>query len=86
MSASSLVLMPEVVEVRTPFAWTRGLETLTRADLLQQEAAVARLALDASVIEDAEPVLVRFRGRTIAAKPLDLRRFIRAMAPHVSMN
>lgn len=85
MSATTVAVVTEV-EIAQPAAPPARFVPLTRDDLLQYEAAVAQMALDEAEIQDAEPVLVRFRGRTIAARPLDLRRFIRAMAPHVSMN
>jgi hypothetical protein len=34
----------------------------------------------------AMPVRLGYRGRTILALPLDTRRFVRAMARHLSMN
>jgi hypothetical protein len=63
-----------------------GLAPLTREDLAQHEAAIAAMALEEAVDPDAAPVRIRFRGRTITARPIHLRRFIRCMAPHVSLN
>jgi hypothetical protein len=58
----------------------------TRDDLLRIEAGAAAQALHAAVDDGARPVEIRFAGRTIHARPLDTRRFVRAMSRFVSLN
>ena len=58
----------------------------TRDDLLRIEAGAAAQALHAAVDDGARPVEIRFAGRTIYARPLDTRRFVRAMSRFVSFN
>ena len=58
----------------------------TRDDLLRIEAGVTAQALHAAVDDGARPVEIRFAGRTIYARPLDTRRFVRAMSRFVSLN
>ena len=59
---------------------------LERSDLEAYEAAIARMAIDEAKCIEAEPVQVDFRGRTLTLVPLDLARFNRAMAAHLSLN
>lgn len=58
----------------------------TRDDLLRIEAGAAAQAIHAAVDDGAKPVEIRFAGRTIYARPLDTRRFVRAMSRFVSLN
>ena len=63
-----------------------ALVPLERSDLEAYEAAIARMAIDEAQGVDVEPVSVVFRGRTMALVPLDVARFNRAMAAHISLN
>ncbi len=58
----------------------------TREDLVQIEAGAAAQAVHASLDDAASPVAIRFAGRVIHARPLDTRRFVRAMSRYVSLN
>jgi len=58
----------------------------TRDDLLRIEAGATAQAIHAAVDDGARPVEIRFAGRTIHARPLDTRRFVRAMSRFVSLN
>lgn len=55
-------------------------------DFERLENAIADRVLPAAVDHHARPVRIPYRGRTILALPLDTRRFVRAMARHLSMN
>lgn len=81
-NAAILTPNPETVK-RPP---VEGLVPITREELLQQEAAITSMAIEESIDRESEPTRLRFRGREILAYRIDTRRFIRAMAPHVSMN
>ena len=58
----------------------------TRDDLLRIEAGATAQAIHAAIDDGARPVEIRFAGRTIYARPLDTRRFVRAMSRFVSLN
>jgi hypothetical protein len=58
----------------------------TRDDLLRIEAGAAAQAIHAAIDDGARPVEIRFAGGTIHARPLDTRRFVRAMSRFVSLN
>jgi hypothetical protein len=77
-------MMETEVSVRAPVV--EGMRTLTREELRQHEAAITAMAVEESIDETAQPVSIKHRGRTLVAYPLDVRRFIRCMAAHVSMN
>ncbi len=58
----------------------------SRDDLLRIEAGATAQAVHAALDDGARPVEIRFAGRTIHARPLDTRRFVRAMSRFVSLN
>jgi|MudIll2142460700_1097286.scaffolds.fasta_scaffold756151_2 hypothetical protein len=58
----------------------------TRDDLLRIEAGATAQAIHAAIDDGAKPVEIRFAGGTIHARPLDTRRFVRAMSRFVSFN
>ncbi len=58
----------------------------TREDLLRLEAAVAAEVLPAVLDPLAAGLLLRCGERTVVARPLDLRRFVRAMARRLCFN
>ncbi|GAB4223916.1 MAG: hypothetical protein Kow0062_24860 [Acidobacteriota bacterium] len=62
------------------------LEPIDRSDLEAYEAAITRMAVDEAACREAEPVAVTFRGRRLLLVPLDLPRFNRAVAAHLSLN
>jgi hypothetical protein len=71
--------------VASPEVATR-LEPASREDLERIERRCATHALLESVDPEAELVALRHRGRVLWARPIDTRRFIRAMAPYVCFN
>lgn len=58
----------------------------TREDLLHLEAAVAARVLPSVLDLSAAGMPLRCGARTVVALPLDLRRFVRAMARHLCFN
>lgn len=55
-------------------------------ELDRMEAGLAASILPACVDPQSAAVRLRAGGRTIVALPIDARRFVRAMARHLSMN
>lgn len=58
----------------------------SRDDLLRIEASATAQAVHASIDDTAAPVAIPFAGRVIHARPLDTRRFVRAMSRYISLN
>ena len=57
-----------------------------RRDFARLEARVAACALPGAVDLGAEGLAIPCAGGVIVARPLDLRRFVRAMARHICFN
>ncbi len=55
-------------------------------DFERLENAIADRVLGQVVDPRARPVHLRYRGRNVIALPLDTRRFVQAMARHLSLN
>jgi len=58
----------------------------SRQDFARLEAQVAAGVLPAAVDPDAEGLAIPCAAGVIVARPLDLRRFVRAMARHMCFN
>lgn len=84
MYASAIMAWPEELTPSQPLA--DRCQTAGTKDLEQLESGVAAQVLMASMDSEAEAVKIRFRGRTIMARPLDTRRFVQEMAAFVSFN
>jgi hypothetical protein len=63
-----------------------GVRPSRHQDFERLEASLRVQVLSECVDEDAPRVRIPVRGGTIMAQPLDTRRFVRAMARHISFN
>jgi hypothetical protein len=82
MSAQTAVLAePNQIDV-LPERWTR----VTSRELCDLETRIAARVLPVSADFTEEPVRLRFGQRTLVVVPLDTRRFVYAMARHISLN
>ncbi len=87
MMTSPCEVLPREDKAKQPAEPLYGrLIPATRDDLLRIEAGATAQAIHAAVDDGARPVEIRFAGRTIHARPLDTRRFVRAMSRFVSLN
>lgn len=87
-SRSMAVAFSEVVDemIETNVPLLERLEKVTREDLQRMEAQVASEVALQAMDESRPAVKLRHAGRTIVAQPIDTRRFVLAMAPHVCFN
>jgi hypothetical protein len=82
MSAQTAVMAePTQFEV-LPERWTR----ITSNEIRTLESRIAARVLPVSADPAGEPVHLRFGERTLIVLPLDTRRFVQAMARHISLN
>jgi hypothetical protein len=87
MTTSPCEALPRIEKTSRPVEpLYERLVPVTRDDLLRIEAGATAQAIHAAVDDGARPVEIRFAGRTIQARPLDTRRFVRAMSRFVSLN
>ncbi len=84
MYATAIMTWPEETASTQPL--DERCQSTCRSELEQLESGVSAQVLLAAVDEMAEPVKIQYRGRTIFARPLDTRRFVREMAAFVSFN
>lgn len=63
-----------------------GVRRATHEDFDRLEADVASDVISQALADDAPTVKIPFRGGYVLARPLDTRRFVRAMARHISFN
>ncbi|MFN7964179.1 MAG: hypothetical protein U0V87_00615 [Acidobacteriota bacterium] len=84
MAVAFSYVADEMIETKLPLL--ERLEKVTREDLQRMEATVtSQVAMQA--IDDSRPaVKLHHAGRTIVLQPIDTRRFVLAMAPHVCFN
>ena len=78
----------DIIEDRTNVdeAAEERLEESSRDGLERFERGLAAQAIAAALESDSEPVALRHRGQVIWAQPLNTRRFVQAMAPHICFN
>lgn len=74
----------EMIETTLPLL--ERLEQITREDLRKMEVDVTRQITLAAIDESRPAVRITHAGGTLLAHPLDTRRLVRAMAPHLSCN
>ena len=84
MYANALMAWPEQLAPEQPLA--ERCKPASREDLEQLENGVSAQVLLASLDANAAPVSIRYKGRTILARPLDTRRFVQEMAAFISFN
>ena len=65
---------------------TDRLADISRDELKQLGQVVSQDAMESAIDHDANPVAISLDGRMIWARPIDTRRFMLEMAPHLCFN